>query len=166
MQIELTTEEYRQLVDVLYLADWLLTAHKVGDDPRVAMYHQLIQKLYARTQEAGLSHLIEYAAEFDQYFPTRDFESGTPIHEFIDEYDDETFWDELTRRLAERDLVVQMGGWEKVQRLSTEERIRKLGQLEEHYAAEFARFGVENLHLEAPANRGQWRNHYRPARSR
>jgi hypothetical protein len=114
----------------------------------------------------GLSHLIEYAAEFDQYFPTRDFESGTPIHEFIDEYDDETFWDELTRRLAERDLVAQMGGWEKVQRLSTEDRIRKLGQLEEQYAAEFARSGLENLRLEAPANRAQWRNNYRPARSR
>lgn len=166
MQIELSTEEYRQLVDVLYLADWLLTAHKVGDDPRVEVYHQLVQKLYARAQEMGLSHLIEYAAEFDQYFPTRDFESGTPIHEFIDEYDDETFWDELTRRLAERDLLAQMGSWEKIQKLSTEDRIRKLGQLEEQYAAEFARSGLENLRLEAPANRAQWRNSHRPARGR
>lgn len=166
MRIELTTAEYRQLVDVLYLAEWLLTAHKVGDDPRITMYHQLVQKLYAHAQEVGLSHLIEYAAEFDQYFPTRDFESDTPIHEFIDEYDDETFWDELTRRLAERDLVVQMGGWEKVQRLSTEDRIRKLGQLEEQYAAEFARAGLENLQLEAPANRAQWRNNFRSTRSR
>ena len=166
MQIELTTDEYRQLVDVLYLADWLLTAHKVGDDPRVELYHQLIQKLYAYTQEVGLSHLIEYAAEFDQYFPTRDFEAGTPIHEFIDEYDDETFWDELTRRLAERDLVAQLGGWEKVQKLSTEERIRKLGQLEEHYAAEFARHGLENLRLDSPASKAHWRTPQRPAPKR
>ena len=57
MRIELTTAEYRQLVDVLYLAEWLLTAHKVGDDPRVATYHELVQKLYAHAQEMGLSHL-------------------------------------------------------------------------------------------------------------
>jgi len=67
MQIKLSTDEYRQLVDILYLADWMLTARKVGDDPRVEAYHQLVQKLYARAQEMGLSHLIEYAEEFDQY---------------------------------------------------------------------------------------------------
>lgn len=166
MQIELKSDEYRHLVDILYLAEWLLTAHKVGDDPRVAVYQQLVQKLYAYSQEMGLSHLIEYAVEFDQYFPTRDFEAGTPIHEFIDEYDDETFWDELTRRLAERDLLAQVGGWEKVQKLSTEERIRKLGQLEEHYAAEFARQGLENIRLETPATKAHWRNSQRPGRAR
>ncbi|MBX3014156.1 MAG: hypothetical protein KF832_21725 [Caldilineaceae bacterium] len=166
MQIELTSDEYRRLIDILYLADWLLTAHKVGDDPRVAAYQQLVQKLYAYSQEMGLSHLIEYAVEFDQYFPTRDLEAGTPIHEFIDEYDDETFWDELTRRLAERDLLAQLGGWEKMQKLSTEERIRRLGQLEEHYAAEFARHGLENLRLESPNNKAQWRHTQRPMRPR
>lgn len=166
MQIELKSDEYRHLVDILYLAEWLLTAHKVGDDPRVAVYQQLVQKLYAYSQEMGLSHLIEYAVEFDQYFPTRDFEAGTPIHEFIDEYDDETFWDELTRRLAERDLLAQVGGWEKVQKLSTEERIRKLGQLEEHYAAEFARHGLENIRLDTPATKAHWRNSQRPGRAR
>jgi len=166
MRIDLTTDEYRQLIDVLYLADWLLTAHKVGDDPRVESYQQLVQKLYARSQEAGLSHLIEYATEFDQYFPTRDFESDTPIHGFIDEYDDETFWDELTRRLAERDLIAQLGGADKVQKLSTEERIRKLGHFEDHYATEFARHGLENLRLESPASKVQWRSPQRPNRDR
>lgn len=158
MQIELSADEYRQLVDVLYLADWLLTARKVGDDPRVEAYHRLVQKLYARSQEMGLSELIEYAEEFEQYFPTRHFEADTTIHEFINEYDDETFWDELTRRLAERDLMAQLGGREKVQKLSMEERIRRLGQLEEQYAAEFARHGLDHLRLETPANKAQWRN--------
>jgi hypothetical protein len=164
MRIDLTTDEYRRLVDVLYLADWLLTAHKVGDDPRVEAYQQLVQKLYAHSQEMGLSYLIEYAAEFDQYFPTRDFEAGTAIHEFIDEYDDETFWDELTRRLAERDLILQLGGVDKVQKLSTEDRIRKLGQFEEYYAAEFARHGLANLRVNPPASQAQWRTHQRPKR--
>lgn len=166
MQIELTTDEYRQLVDVLYLAEWLLTAHKVGDDPRIQSYHQLVQKLYAYTQEVGLSHLIEYAVEFDQYFPTRDLEAGTTIHKFIDEYDDETFWDELTRRLAERDLVLQLGGVDKVQKLSTEDRVRKLGQFEEYYAAEFARNGLTNLRLNMPASQAQWRNSQRAKHNR
>lgn len=166
MQIELSTDEYRQLVDILYLADWMLTARKVGDDPRVEGYHQLVQKLYARAQEMGLSHLIEYAEEFDQYFPTRDFEADTTIHEFINEYDDETFWDELTRRLAERDLVAQLGGREKVQKLSMEERIRKLGQFEEQYAAEFAKHGLDHLHLDTPASKAQWRSPQHPSRNR
>ncbi len=166
MQVELTADEYRQLVDILYLADWMLTARKVGDDPRVEAYHQLVQKLYARAQEMGLSHLIEYAAEFDQYFPTRDFEADTTIHEFINEYDDETFWDELTRRLAERDLVAQLGGREKVQKLSMEERIRKLGQFEEQYAAEFARHGLDHLRLDTPASKAQWRSPQYPTRDR
>ncbi|MEZ4860787.1 MAG: hypothetical protein R3C14_05745 [Caldilineaceae bacterium] len=163
MQINLTHDEYRQLIDMLYMAQWMLTAHKVGDDPRVEPYKTIEQKFYALATAMSADHLIEFASEFDQFFPTREFETETSVHSFIDEYDDETFWDELTRRLAERDLLQQLGGRANFLKLSTEERFRRLSQLESTYAKEFAQSGIENLYIKEAGSGPQWR---KPTRNR
>ena len=145
MKLSLTKVEYRDLLDLIYIADWVLHAHRTQDEPRTVNYQKLEQKLLSFAEEAGFSHLIEYAPKFDRYFPTRMFEDVSQVHGFIDEYDNDSFWEELANRLAERDLIKQEGGLSNVLKLSIEERLGKQFKLEERYATEFEENGLDNI---------------------
>jgi hypothetical protein len=50
------------------------------------------------------------------------FEDISPSLEFIEEFIDHSFWDELIVRFAERDAARQPGGYEKLDLLSHEDR--------------------------------------------
>jgi hypothetical protein len=145
MKIEFTKAEYRDLLDMVYIAEWIMKAHKIEDDPRTKCYEELGQKIMSDAEKMGFGHLIEYAPEYDKYFPTRIFEDASSAHGFIDEYDNDSFWEELVNRLAERDLIRQEGGLSNVLRLSIEERLEKQFQLEGKYAVEFEENGLENI---------------------
>ncbi len=148
MQFEITKEEYRDLLDLLYVSDWVLHAHKTQDEPGTKNYRKLEQKILAFAEEMGFGHLIMYEPKHDRYYPTRTFEDVSAAERFIDEYDDNTFWEELVARLAERDLIEQEGGLSKFMRLSLEERLEKQWELEKGYAAEFEEHGLENIRID------------------
>ena len=66
-------------------------------------------------------NLVAYAPEHNRYFPTREYEETSSAQAFIVEYDNDSFWEELTSRLAERDLARQLGGYDRMPTLSPEE---------------------------------------------
>jgi ribosomal protein S8 len=148
MKIDFTKAEYRDLIDMVYIAEWIMNAHKVKDDTRTKRYSKLEQKILSYAEKMGFSHLVEYAPEHDKYFPTRMFEEASSVHGFIDDYDNDSFWEELINRLAERDLIRQEGGLSTVLRLSVEERLEKQFRLEEKYAVEFEENGLENIRID------------------
>ncbi|MCL0066233.1 hypothetical protein M1N79_05100 [Dehalococcoidia bacterium] len=147
MKIEFTREEYKRLLDTLYIADWVLNAHKVKDDPRTEAYGKLEQKIYSYAKDMELEDLIEYAADHEEYYPTREYEETGPPMEFIGEFENETFWEELISRLADRDLIRQVGGVENLSKLSFEERIEKTLPLEEKYSSEFEERGLDRVSI-------------------
>ena len=155
MKIDLTRKEYRDLLDILYVANWVFSAHRVEKDLRIERFNQLEQKFLTLSKQMKFENLVEYDADLDAYFPTREYEETSAAHTFIDEYDNDTFWDELASRLAERDLLKQMGGPEKMVNLPKEEMLEKLFQLEEFYGDEFTRNGLENLQLHGRKWAGQ-----------
>jgi hypothetical protein len=59
MKIDFNKSEYRLLLDMVYLADWMLTAYDETDDPEKAKYEQLSQKVYSHAKEMGCDSLIE-----------------------------------------------------------------------------------------------------------
>ena len=147
MKIDLTREEYKKLLDILSIADWVLNAHKPMKDDRIEPYNELYQKLLALAEQMGCGHLIEYDSFLEGYFPTGEYEDENDYQVLIDEYDDDTFWEELINRLARKDLIKQMGGLEKAASLSLEERYTKMSQLHAYYGEEFSQNGLENLQL-------------------
>ena len=58
MKISLTQQEYQLLLDMLYIATWIIKAHKGGDDPQGQPYEELEQKLFSFAKEAGYENLI------------------------------------------------------------------------------------------------------------
>ena len=147
MKIDITEKEYRALLDILYIADWVLHAHKIKDDPRTEIYKNFGQKIFSYAKKAGYEDLIEYAPDHNAYFPTREYEETGPAMEFIEEFENDTFWDELIDRLAQRDLIKQVDGLENLSKMSFEDRVNKTMPFEEKYAVEFETNDLDNLKI-------------------
>jgi hypothetical protein len=147
MIIEFTQKEYECLLDVLYIADWVMNAHKVEDDPRTEVYKKLEQKLFSYAKDVGFENLIEYASDHKKYYPTSELDEAGPAREFIEEFENDTFWAELTSRLADRDSARKVGGVENLSKLSFEDRVKIILPLEEKYASEFEKRGLEGLSI-------------------
>ena len=106
----------------------------------------LLQKLYSFAADMGCEELIEADRERNEYVPTQQFERTTRTTEFIEEYDDDTFWDALISRLAERDVYEQV----EVDRRDTmniEEYWERSEPIEEAYYQEFRRHALDRLRL-------------------
>lgn len=155
ISLSLTKKEYMKLLDVFQIADWVFNAHKVDERTDVEEYQKLEQKFFSYAKDIGLENLVEFEAKFNSYFPTREYEDTSKFMDFVDEFVNESFWDELVDRLASKDLIQQEGGIEEVKKLSLEERIKKEGVLQKKYVYEFERNGLKNLTI-MPRFVGGW----------
>ena len=99
MQIDLSKKEFRRLLDMVYIGNWILNSTR-GDD-RFADYDDLESKLFALCREQGMGSLVERYEGTD--VPSRAFSDGG-IHEAIMDYEDTVFYEILAEELALRDL--------------------------------------------------------------
>ena len=67
MKIDFTEKEYRLLLDVLSIADIIMTSSKDEPDERVTPYLALQQKVFSVASEFGCENLISYDKELDGY---------------------------------------------------------------------------------------------------
>lgn len=146
MNISLTKKEYRALIDMLYLADWMMNSHASDPEEYHREHQALRKKLLSYSKEMEADDIIEYVEDLNDYYETKDYDDQ--LHEmFIDTYDDETFWDELLSRLAERDLLKTIG-IEKYKSMEGIDRVIQVEELREIYAIEFENHGLEHVKVE------------------
>jgi hypothetical protein len=146
MNIEISTKEYRDLLDILHIADVVLSGHRREGDERSVRHRALIQKLYAFAKgEENLDRLISYNENAHTYVPTVEFEESSLAHMLIDEFGDHLFWDELISRLSFRDAARIAGGIDRLTAMNDSERQAAEGPLRQRYLAEFSKNGVANL---------------------
>ena len=144
MKINFTKKEYRLLVDLLEMADWVLTSHDATEQPDKKPYHDLIQKIYANSKEMACDDILEFVPEVNQYFVTLEYDEESLCRQHIDKFEDNVFWDKLSFYLSERDLLVQEGE-EKLLSMDPMERSEKLFELQDWYESEFYEHGLENI---------------------
>ena len=147
MNIDISEEEYRHLLDVLQISQWVMHAHETEEDPRTEPYDRITQKFYARAKEMGQDHLVEYDKSVNQYFLSQEFGETSLSRDLINEFTEEVFWDELIYRLTERDLARTVGGYEQLDALSMTERFVSEGPITAKYVQEFDDRGVERLEI-------------------
>jgi hypothetical protein len=145
MNIEITEKEYRDLLDILHIADVILSGHRREPDMRSERHRALIQKLYALATSAGLDRLINHDILANVYAPTQEFEENTLSHILIDEFGDHLFWDELISRLAVRDAARAAGGMDRLNALNDSDRQAAEGPIRQRYIEEFSKNGIANL---------------------
>ena len=99
MNIELSEKEFRRLLDMVYIGNWILNSTR-GDD-RFEDYDQLQEKLFSLCPDHGMRALIQ--RWHGHIFPSQAYEDGG-IHEAIADYEDGVFFNILAEELARRDL--------------------------------------------------------------
>lgn len=147
MKVEISEEEYLELLDLVHIASWVLVFHKTETDPRIEKYDRIAQKLYALAKDMGYAGLINYDPVSKKYHPSKTLEETSDTWQFIDEFVDHSFWDELIIRFTERDAARQAGSYEQLNQLSHEERHALEDPIEDKYFREFDDNGIEHLEI-------------------
>ena len=130
MQIELSKKEFRRLLDLVYIGNWVLNSTR-GDD-RFSDYDNLESKLFQLCRQHGMDALAETWQ--GQCVPSKAYTEGG-IHEAIMDYEDTVFFEILAEELAHRDMY-NMGAFTDVEELAA--RINA-------YIAEFEENGISNI---------------------
>lgn len=142
MNIEFNNEEFKALLEMLYMSDWVMNAHKV-DNPEDQVYSRLFQKVLSKAKESGLDSLVTYSEKDKIYFTSQEMDNG-PAMKFIEDYDNDTFWDELVDRLGTRDFENEYGP-DAFSKYELEEILDLKEPMEKKYAEEFSSNGLQNL---------------------
>ena len=141
MKINFTKREYQSLLDILYIADWITSAYDETENGKPVSHDQLEQKLLSYAKNFGFEHYVEQDKSDGQYYPTRLFEDETIATEIIDQYDEDTFWDELVRRLAQRDIKLKYDQ-EQLAKMDIKQVLEEMSIIEDAYNKEFEERGL------------------------
>ena len=128
MELDLTRRQFRRLLDMVYIGNWILNSTRAAD--RFEDYDIVQEKLFSLCAKNGMRSLIQ--VWHGHVFPSKAYEDGG-IHEAIADYEDAVFFDILAEELSRRDLG---------------EDIDDFGALTarmDEYMAEFEKNGVANL---------------------
>ena len=87
MQIDLTKQEFRSLLDLVYIGNWVLNSIR-GDD-RFQVYDDLESKLFALCRSNGMKVLVQDWEGIP--VPSKAYAEGG-IHEAIAFYEDNVFY--------------------------------------------------------------------------
>ena len=134
MNIELTDKEFRRLLDMVYIGNWILNSTR-GED-RFEDYDLLQEKLFALCPRQGMRSLVQ--SWHGHIFPSRAYEDGG-IHEAIADYEDAIFFDILSEELARRDIEFENGDPSDIDDLN-----RRI----DAYLDEFEANGLDNITIE------------------
>ena len=129
MQIELTPKEFRRLLDMVYIGNWVLNSTR-GED-RFADYDDLESKLFALSP--ALSEPWNGTV-----VPSRAYTEGG-IHEAIAYYEDNVFYEILAEELSRRDM-----DYPEINDDNYDEIVTRM----DRYMSEFELSGVDHLVLE------------------
>lgn len=129
MQIELSNKEFRRLLDLVYIGNWVLNSTRGYD--RFADYDNLESKIFA------------YAPALSEpwngtVIPSQAYAEGG-IHEAIAYYEDNVFYEILAEELSRRDMNYP--------EINEENYDEIMGRMQQ-YMEEFQISGVDRLVLE------------------
>lgn len=134
MQIDLTRKEFRRLLDLVYIGNWILNSAR-GDD-RIADYDDLESKLFGLCRGTPMNALVE--PWNGTWVPSQAFADGG-IHEAIADYEDTVFFDILAEELARRDME-----YAPISKDNYDELVSRM----EDYIEEFEAHGAEHISVD------------------
>jgi hypothetical protein len=142
MKIELTNEQLASLSKLVFLGNWL--ANSWRNEEVIEEYDEVESLVLSEAAKHGLEDYVEFDEEEKKAFPSHELEEK--MTEVVDFYNDNTFWDQLIYRLADRDYVRKYGE-ESFEELTTDEGMAKERPLVEKLEKEFNEHGLERLEV-------------------
>jgi hypothetical protein len=140
MPLPFDPHDQRKLVELAYLGEWLVNAHHAPEhQDEVAA--KAIQQLLAQVE---LGDAVGRDVETGEYYLDEGWAERL-YNDYIADYDDHIFWDELTERLAQRDLARQRDI--SPEEISRDDDLSALKPIEEHYRHELEANGIDHLEM-------------------
>ena len=134
MKIELTEQQYRYLLDLVYIGNWVINSTREND--RIKEYDQVESLVFSHCLQHKMSKLVElYQGEL---IPSRRFADGG-IHDAIEHYEDIIFYEILAEEMALRDMDGEP---------LTRENYGALLERIDTYLSEFDRNGTDNISVD------------------
>ena len=131
MKIELTEQQFRYLLDLVYIGNWVINSTR--EDDRIKEYDQLESLIFSHCLHHKMPKLVElYKGEL---IPSRAFSDGG-IHEAIEDYEDVAFYEILAEEMALRDMNGQP---------MTHENYAQLMERINAYMEEFDAHGTDHI---------------------
>jgi type IV secretory pathway VirB4 component len=146
MKIEITKNEFKTLFEMIEIAEWVLHAHKIDEPEETKPYRDFEQKICGLAKDFGYGHLVDYDPKLQSYFPTLEFEETNPSMDYIEEFENDSFWEELVERLVARDVIREVGE-KKYGVLDPMALIRKEEPHRTRYEEEFDVYGIDRLEI-------------------
>ena len=134
MQIDFTPKQFRRLLDMVYIGNWVLNS--IRGVERIEDYDVVESYLFGKSRDFKMNDLSESIG--NMHVPSRAFVRGG-IHYAISEYEDVVFFEILAQELAYRDFVAQ----------AKENGECDFAARMKAYITEFEKNGIENLILDA-----------------
>lgn len=142
--LTLSPSEYTALVEMIQIADWVITAHEDEESQQSEPYRAVRNKVLSHVEGTDLKDRFEYNDIMGGYAETAEYEVSGRYRELLDEFENQTFWEELVERLADRDVVDSIGE-DVVDAMSAIERYETREPYCETYIEEFKQNGLSNL---------------------
>ena len=134
MELQLTEKQFRRLLDLVYIGNWVLNSTR--EDDRIKEYDQVESLVFSHCLRLGMRKLVElYQGEL---IPSRAFADGG-IHEAIENYEDVVFYEILAEELALRDMDGEP---------LTRENYGALMDRIDTYLSEFDEHGTDNISVD------------------
>ena len=134
MQIELSRKEFRRLLDLVYIGNWILNSTR-GDN-RFQDYDDIESKLFALCREHKMDVLVQDWNGTS--VPSKAYTEGG-IHEAIACYEDAVFYEILAEELSRRDMDYPQ---------ITDDNYAEIMDRMARYMDEFQLSGVDRLKLD------------------
>ena len=133
MKIEMTELEFRRLLDMVYIGNWILNSHR--GSARIRDYDKVQSKIFSYCMTHDMTSLVELGYGF--FRPSMAFEQGG-ILDAVSDYEDSVFFEILAEEMARRDMASEP---------HSPENEKELSRRIDEYIREFAKNGIDNISL-------------------
>ncbi len=142
MKINFTKKEFKTLLELIQIAEWVLYSHE-EEDTGSTKYKKLIWKICSYAKDFGMEDAVEFIGD-REYFLSDDVLDE--VYNYIEEFSNNEFWETLVEMLAKRDLLEKYGE-EKLNQFDSMERFSLIEEAGDIYNKEFEVHGIKNLRL-------------------
>ena len=134
MEVKMTEKQFRRLLDMVYIGNWVLNSARGAD--RIRDYDQVESLMFSQCLLHDMPDLVDVVRGVA--VPSRAFHEGG-IHEAIMAYEDTVFYEILAEELARRDM-----DYAPISNQNYDELIERMDE----YMEEFERNGTDRLQVE------------------
>ncbi len=145
MKINFTKKQFETLLKTVYMGSWIANANRTNTqgDEFIVKYKELEKYLLSFAKDFGLEKYVDNSG--GEIYPSIDLEEDE-VMDLIDEYDNDTFWEEIINRLVNRDFMREYEN-NILNKMDVFERIEKEHQFLEKYHDEIDKYGIKRLEI-------------------